>query len=162
MDSTHSNLTSRSERSTGEERPAQIGRYRILEAIGTGGMGSVYKAQDPQLNRLVAVKVPRFDGHDHTQASRRQRFQREARAAAQVCHPRVCPVYDVGEQDGHPFVVMAYIEGISLSESLQRQGRYEDVAQAVALILQALDGLDAIHAQGIIHRDLKPGNMLLD
>src|SRR5262245_53782671 len=162
MDSAHSNLRSRSEPSTGEEWPAQIGRYRILGTIGSGGMGTVYKAQDPQLNRLVAVKVPRFDGHEQTQASRRQRFQREARAAAQVRHPHVCPVYDVGEQDGQPFLVMAYIEGISLSESLQRQGRYEEVGQAVALIRQVIDGLDAIHAQGIIHRDIKPSNIMLD
>jgi hypothetical protein len=162
MDSAHSNLASRSDPSTGEERPAQIGRYRILETIGAGGMGTVYKAQDPQLNRLVAVKVPHFDGHEPVQASRRQRFQREARAAAQVCHPHVCPVYDVGEQDGQPFVVMAYVEGISLSAYLQRQARYEDVGQAVALIRQALDGLDTIHARGIIHRDLKPGNIMLD
>jgi serine/threonine protein kinase len=162
MDTTHSNLPSPSGPSTGEERPAQLGRYRILETIGIGGMGTVYKAQDPHLDRLVAIKVPRFDGAEHTQASRRQRFQREARAAAQVRHPHVCPVYDVGEHEGRPFVVMACIEGVSLSEYLHRHGRYEQVDQAVALIRQVLDGLDAIHVQGIVHRDLKPSNILLD
>ena len=85
-----------------EALPAQIGRYRILERRGAGGMGTVYKAHDPELDRIVALKLPRFDGPQGDLGVRRQRFQREARAAAQVWHPHVCPIFDVGEHDGQP------------------------------------------------------------
>jgi hypothetical protein len=142
--------------------PAQIGRYRILGRLGAGGMGTVYKAQDPQLNRIVALKLPRFDGPTQGLALRVQRFQREARAAAGIRHPSVCPIYDVGEHEGQPYVVMAYIEGESLAAHLARLGRYQDPRQAVDLVRQLLDALEAIHDHGIIHRDLKPGNILLD
>ena len=98
--------------------PSQIGRYRILGRLGAGGMGTVYKAQDPQLNRIVALKLPRFDGPTQGRALRVQRFQREARAAAAIRHPHVCPIYDVGEREGQPYVVMAYIEGESLATRL--------------------------------------------
>jgi tRNA A-37 threonylcarbamoyl transferase component Bud32 len=145
-----------------EPLPEQIGRYRILERLGAGGMGAVYKAHDPQLDRVVALKLPRFDGPQRDRANRVQRFQREARAAAQVWHPHVCPIYDVGEHDGQPFVVMAYVEGQSLAERLAARGRYEDVGEAVALVRQVLDALDAVHARGIIHRDLKPSNIMID
>jgi tRNA A-37 threonylcarbamoyl transferase component Bud32 len=145
-----------------EPLPEQIGRYRILERLGTGGMGTVYKAHDPQLERVVALKLPRFDGPQRDRANRVQRFQREARAAAQVWHPHVCPIYDVGEHEGQPFVVMAYVEGQSLAERLAGKGRYEDVNEAVALLRQVLDALGAVHARGIIHRDLKPSNIMVD
>jgi tRNA A-37 threonylcarbamoyl transferase component Bud32 len=145
-----------------EPLPEQIGRYRILERLGTGGMGTVYKAHDPQLERVVALKLPRFDGPQRDRANRVQRFQREARAAAQVWHPHVCPIYDVGEHEGQPFVAMAYVEGQSLAERLASEGRYEDANEAVALLRQVLDALDAVHARGIIHRDLKPSNIMID
>jgi serine/threonine protein kinase len=125
-------------------------------------MGAVYKARDPQLDRVVAVKLPRIDTPPEDRPKRVQRFLREARAAAQVWHPHVCPIYDVGECDGQPYVVMAYVEGQSLADRLKQQGRYEDVAQAVALVRQVLDALEAVHDRGIIHRDLKPGNILID
>jgi serine/threonine protein kinase len=145
-----------------EPPPETIGRYRILGRLGRGGMGTVYKAHDPQLDRVVALKLPRFDGPPDQRALRMQRFQREARAAAQVWHSHVCPIFDVGEHDGQPFVVMAYVEGQSLARRLAGEPRYEDVGAAVAVVRQALDGLEAVHARGIIHRDLKPGNILLD
>jgi serine/threonine protein kinase len=145
-----------------EAQPMQIGRYRILERRGAGGMGTVYKAHDPELDRIVALKLPRFDGREHDLGARRQRFQREARAAAQVWHPHVCPIFDVGEHEGQPFVVMAYLEGQSLAEWLANQSRFDDLGHAVILVRQVLDALDAIHARGIIHRDLKPGNIVLD
>jgi predicted Ser/Thr protein kinase len=141
--------------------PQQIGRYRILEQLGAGGMGAVYRAQDPQLDRVVAIKVPLFDVPRQRLEQRRQRFQREARAAAQVWHPHVCPIYDVGEHEGQLYVVMAYVEGRPLSDRLAA-GRFEDPAEAVALTLQLLDALNAVHARGIVHRDLKPGNVMLD
>src|SRR5262249_4578008 len=104
-----------------EPLPEQIGRYRILDRLGGGGMGTVYKAHDPQLDRAVALKLPRFDGPAHDRLTRVQRFQREARAAAQVFHPHVCPIFDVGEYNGQPYVVMAYVEGQSLAERLARE-----------------------------------------
>jgi tRNA A-37 threonylcarbamoyl transferase component Bud32 len=145
-----------------EPLPEQIGRYRILARLGAGGMGTVYKAHDPQLDRVVALKLPRFDGPQHDRTTRVQRFQREARAAAQVFHPHVCPIFDVGDYNGQPYVVMAYVEGRSLAERLASERRFEDVTQAVVLIRQVLDALEAVHARGIIHRDLKPGNIMID
>jgi tRNA A-37 threonylcarbamoyl transferase component Bud32 len=145
-----------------EPLPQRIGRYRILQRLGAGGMGTVYKALDPQLDRVVALKLPRFDNSARDRAVRVQRFQREARAAAQVWNPHVCPIHDVGEHEGQPYVVMAYLEGQSLAERLAKGGRYEDVGQAVALVCQILEALEAVHARGIIHRDLKPGNILID
>jgi Protein kinase domain/Ankyrin repeats (many copies) len=148
---------------TGEEgsRPPSIGRYRLLGQVGSGGMGTVYRAHDPDLDRIVALKLPRFDGPAEQVARRVQRFQREARAAARVWHPHVCPIFDVGEHDGQPFVVMAFVEGPSLAEVLAQRGRFE-VSEGVTLVLQLLDALAAVHGHGIVHRDLKPGNVLLD
>jgi hypothetical protein len=142
--------------------PEKIGRYLILGRLGAGGMGTVYKAQDPHLDRIVALKVPRIDTSTQDRAKRVERFQREARSAAQVWHPHVCPTYDVGEHDGQPYVVMAFVQGQSLAERLARQGRFEDVGEAITLILQVLDALAAVHGHGIVHRDLKPSNILLD
>jgi hypothetical protein len=141
--------------------PQAIGRYEVLTVLGAGGMGTVYKAHDPRLRRLVAVKVPRFDGPQTARAVAVQRFLREAHAAAGVRHPHVCPIHDVGEYDGLPFVVMDYVEGRSLAERLE-VGRFDDCRAAVALVRQVADALDAVHARGLIHRDLKPGNILLD
>jgi hypothetical protein len=125
-------------------------------------MGSVFLAEDPELGRKVALKVPHFNGPPEAQTAARRRFLREARAAAAVRHPHVCPIYDVGEQDGTPFVVMAFIEGSSLAERLQREGHFADCRTAAALAVQVAEGLAAVHDQGLIHRDLKPGNILLD
>jgi hypothetical protein len=124
-------------------------------------MGTVYRAHDPQLNRVVAVKLPQFRGSAEEQDQRIERFQREARAAASVLHPHVCPIFDVGEQDGQPYIVMAFLEGPSLAQRLAK-GRFEDVGEAVKIVEQLLGALDAVHAHRIVHRDLKPGNVLFD
>jgi hypothetical protein len=142
--------------------PVLIGRYRVLGLLGEGGMGTVHKALDPHLDRVVALKVPRFDGPADQVAGRLQRFQREARAAARVFHPHVCPIFDVSEFEGRPFVVMPFIEGESLAARLDRRGRCDDPVEALRLIDQVLDALGAVHDHGVIHRDLKPGNVLLD
>ncbi len=141
---------------------AHIGRYEVLGQLGAGGMGTVYRANDPQLRRVVAIKVPRFDGSPEARAQAAHRFLREARAAAAVHHPNVCPIHDVGAQDGVPYVVLALVEGETLAERLARQGRFDDCSEAVALIEQVSAGLGAVHEAGIVHRDLKPGNVLLD
>lgn len=145
------------------DRPAPdfVGRYQIRRLIGSGAMGDVYEAYDPQLDRQVAVKVPRCERLAKNRTHFTHRFLREARAAAAVRHPHICPIYDAGETDGQPFVVMALVAGESLESKLSH-GRIENVSQVVALGIQIADALQVIHEHGIIHRDLKPGNILLD
>jgi serine/threonine-protein kinase len=138
-----------------------IGRYRILEMLGSGGMGAVYKAEDPSLRRVVALKVPHLARSSGSKEAE-QRFLREARAAAVIRHPHVCPIHDVGEDQGNLFLVMAYVEGESLADRLARQKRFDDLREAATLARQIAEGLEAIHGHGIIHRDLKPGNILID
>jgi hypothetical protein len=140
----------------------RLGRYRLLERLGTGGMGVVYKGFDPELNRPVAVKVPRLDPGAPEHAALMRRLQREAQAAAAVRHPHICPVYDVGEQDGVAYLVMAYVEGESLALRLSRAGRFGHAAEAVRIVREVAEGLVAVHAHGMVHRDLKPANILLD
>jgi hypothetical protein len=125
-------------------------------------MGAVYKAHDPHLDRIVAVKLPHLDGPTQDRSRRVQRFHREARLAARVWHPQLCPIYDIGEHDGQPFVVMAFIEGQSLAQRITTKGRFDDAGEAVRLARQVLAALAAVHRQGIIHRDLKDSNILLD
>jgi hypothetical protein len=143
-----------------EPIPKMLGRYQVVRRLGQGGMGSVYEAHDPQLNRRVAVKVPLFPGSPDRQSRARMRFLRESRAAATIEHPNVCQIYDAGEDNGRPYVVMAYVAGESLADRLLR-GRFDDPRQAAILIAQTADALAAVHAHGIIHRDVKPGNILL-
>jgi serine/threonine protein kinase len=142
--------------------PEWLGRYRIVGRLGGEGTGQVYRAEDPNLNRVVAIKVPRLEGPAADQAQIRQRFLREAKATAAVHHPRICPIYDVGEHEGAPYVVMAFVDGPSLASQLAKCGRYEDVREAVYVVGQVAEALAAFHAQEIIHRDVKPGNILLD
>jgi hypothetical protein len=141
--------------------PGPIGRYQILGRLGAGGMGTVYRAHDPHLDRVVALKVPLLEGLAEQRAERIHRFQREARAAARILHPHVCPIFDVGEHDGAAFVVMAFVDGQSLQQVLDRRGALPS-DQAVVIALQMLDALAAVHAGGVIHRDVKPGNILID
>lgn len=140
--------------------PEYVGRYRIKQRLGEGGMGAVYAADDPQLQRIVAIKVPHFAGSAERQEQARRRFLREARAAAAVEHTNVCSVHDVGECAGRPFVVMALIDGETLADWLHKHPRMEQRA-AVHLAIKIGHGLAAVHAHGIVHRDLKPGNVLL-
>src|SRR6516162_6904710 len=133
------------------------GRYRILEKLGEGGMGAVYKAHDTQLDRDVAVKVlPAQSLHD---ADAVARFQREARALAKLSHPNIIQAYDSGADMGKHFLVMEYVEGVNLVALLRRQGALPPTL-AADLICQAALGLAHAHEKGLIHRDLKPGNLL--
>jgi len=135
----------------------QVGRYRIKSLIGRGGMAEVYLAHDPQFNRDVAVKlitaVSAFD------ADSRARFAREARVIASLEHIAILPVYDMGEQDGQPYLVMRYVTGGSMDQRLTQGSRYR--LDEIAAILPGLaSALDYAHSRGIVHRDLKPANIL--
>ncbi|MCD4728476.1 MAG: protein kinase, partial [Pirellulales bacterium] len=137
----------------------QLGHYRIVERIGAGGMGDVYRGYDESLERPVAVKVlPSQLARD---ADFVRRFHAEATAAAGVAHPNVVPIYFIGEDAGHHFFAMQCIEGESLAGLLGRQGQFP-VDEALELIGQCLAGLQAAHGCGLIHRDIKPGNILLE
>jgi Tol biopolymer transport system component len=135
----------------------RIGRYEILAPLGSGGMGEVYYARDPQLERPVAVKV--LSASRDTSALQLERFQREARAIARITHAHICTIHDVGEMDGVPFLVMELLEGETLAERLQRGPLPMD--HAVVAAGQIAAALDAAHKKGVVHRDLKPSNVML-
>jgi tetratricopeptide (TPR) repeat protein len=136
--------------------PARIGRYEIRKLLGRGGMGAVYLAHDPQLDRLVALKVPKLSG-----PGAEERFLREARAAAAVSHPNLCPVHDAGRGDGVLYLAMGYIPGCTLTELLREEGRLAP-ARAARLAAAIAQAMAEAHRHGIVHRDLKPGNVLLN
>lgn len=145
--------------STSAPLPEQFGRYRILQPLGQGGMGSVYLAHDSQLDRRIALKVPHFTSDEGP--DRLERFHREARAAATLEHPNLCPVYDVGAIDGKPYLTMAYIEGQSLQQRIRCTPALSPV-QAAELTYKIALALAEAHGHGVIHRDLKPSNVMLN
>jgi hypothetical protein len=142
----------------GQTLSGQFGRYLILQKLGQGGMGAVYLAQDTQLGRRVALKVPRFSPEDGSQAL--ERFYREARAAATVEHAGICAVYDVGAVNGVHYLTMAYVEGEQLSHVVGPD-RPLPQPRAAALVRDLARALQAAHQRGVIHRDLKPANVIL-
>jgi len=137
----------------------QFGRYEVIEEIGRGGMATVYKALDPRFDREVAVKVlPPAFLHD---PNFRARFEREARVVAALEHPAIVPVYDYGEENGQPYLVMQYMEGGSLAQRVKDLGALT-IPEATRILKRIGAALDAAHRKGIIHRDLKPANILFD
>ena len=134
------------------------GRYRIEDVLGRGGMAAVYRARDAELERPVAVKV--LAEHLADQPGFHDRFLREAKLAAQLSHPNIVQVFDVGEEDGAPFIVMECVEGSTLADELKERGRL-DPDEVVDLALQICGGLEHAHAAGVVHRDIKPQNLLL-
>jgi serine/threonine protein kinase len=144
---------------TSRPLPTHIGQYAILGRLNSGGMGEVYRAQHPQLKRLVALKIMR--PHLLTNAQAIKRFQREVEAAGKLSHRHIVTTYDAGEHEGNSYLVMEYIDGSDLSRVVKRHGPLGE-SLAVACILQAARGLEYAHYRGIIHRDVKPSNLLLD
>jgi len=139
-------------------KDTMVGHYRIVEKIGSGGMGEVYLAQDTQLDRKVALKF--LPPHLCADEDCRARFKREAQAAAKLDHPNIISVYEVSEHKGRPYFAMAHVEGKSLKEFAA--GRELTTEQILELAIQICDGLYAAHDAGIIHRDIKPSNILID
>ncbi len=140
------------------EQTRQLGRYRILSKLGEGGMGTVYLAEDTQLSRKVALKVPHFKEDDPPTVI--DRFRREARNAARLQHPNLCPVYDVGEVDGVHFFTMPFIEGKPLSRLIDPSAPWPP-GRAAALVRKVALAVADLHRHGIIHRDLKPSNIMV-
>ena len=133
-------------------------RYEVIEKVGTGGMADVYRAKDHRLNRYVAVKVLKNEYSEDTKFV--TKFQQEAQAIARLSHPNIVGAYDVGEEQGMHFIVMEFVEGITLKRYIEKKGKLS-VREAVGITLQIASGLEAAHANHIIHRDIKPQNILI-
>ena len=145
---------------TAEVLPETLGRYRILGVIGRGAMGIVYKAVDPEIDRVVAIKTINLSLARHELAEYEARFQQEIRAAGRSSHPNIVTIYDVGRTEDVAYMAMEYLSGRELKELLA-EGARPDVETAVELVAQVADGLAFVHRQGVVHRDLKPSNIMV-
>jgi serine/threonine-protein kinase len=140
-------------------QPTTIGRYQVVSRLGTGGMGTVFLARDPELDRQLAIKLVKDDLTDDPEL--RERFAREARSAARLRHPNIITVFDIGDVDGRPFIAMEYIPGESLADVIRRR-TVVDLGRALGWMESLCAGLAHAHKSGIVHRDIKPGNLMVD
>lgn len=141
------------------ELPESFGRYRIIARLGRGGMGTVYVAHDAQLDRRVALKVPHFN--DDNEGVAAARFRREAKIAATLSHPNLCPIFDVGQHGGVVFLTMPLLKGETLASRLAREGALDE-KEAVRITTVIARAMCDAHSSGVIHRDLKPANVMID
>lgn len=142
-----------------EALPVTLGRFELRQIVGQGGFGTVYRAYDIQLDREVAVKIPRRGALETPDQVKR--FLREARSGGKLSHPNICPIHDVGELQGHHYIVMRFIEGVPLSKLISLENPFEP-RLAARIVLKLTAALTEAHDRGIIHRDLKPSNIMMD
>src|SRR5438093_2423625 len=145
---------------SGSLRPGQrdLGKFELLDIVGIGAFGTVYKARDPESDRTVAIKVPRAGNLSSQEDA--DRFLREARSVAQLRHPSIVPVYETGQSDGQPYLVSEFVEGVTLADLLTaRRPSFREAAELVAALA---DALHYAHQQGVVHRDVKPSNVMLE